>query len=461
MTEEKGGFRFYKQVGIGALSGLLVLALIILGMSFTAASSPKATETPAPSSSATPTPTPTSTLARTCKVGEAATDPLLASLQAVVVNPATDEVLFDRGSTTPAATASTMKLLTAGAALMALGPNYRVSTKVYADPANPGTIILVGSGDPTLSRTKAGQQSVYKDAPKLSDLAVQVNAWATANNVSTITNIVLDSSLFVGPSWEPSWERSEQSKGYMSEVTALEIDGDRSSPSSKDSPRSTTPVMNAGKAFKTALGAVARTATLAEGKLPANSPTTIATVQSQPISTWIKHMLQTSDNTEAEYLARLVAIKEGLNPAFGSIDLAIKKALLSTGLDTTGVVLKDGSGLSDNNRVAPIVLAKFLKLVLNSYADFDVIKQGLPVANESGSLAARFNGKNLDASGHILAKTGWIKHGYTLAGIINAKDGTPLLFVIYALGTVTGETNSAIDTLATAFYRCGNKLSNQ
>lgn len=460
MTEEKGGFRYYKQVGIGSLSGLLALTLIILGLSVTTSGTPKASESVVPSSSATPTSSPTPTAGRDCKVGDAATDPLLASLQAVVINSATGEVLFDRGADTPAATASTMKLLTAGAALMALGPNYRVTTNVYADPTDPSTIIIVGAGDPTLSRTKVGSQSVYKDAPKLSDLAVQVNTWATANNVPKINKIVLDSTLFTDPKWEPSWERSEQTEGYMSEVSALQVDGDRTDPTKETSKRSTTPVMNAGKYFRTALGAIAKTATLVEGKVPNNS-TNIASVNSQPISVWIKHMLLVSDNTEAEYLARLVAVKQGLSASFGSIDLAIKKSLLSTGLNTTGVVIKDGSGLSNNNKVAPSVLAKFMVLVNQEFADFGVIKQGLPISHESGSLASRFGGDNIDAAGHILAKTGWIKKGYTLAGIINAKDGTTLTFAIYALGDVKDAAKGAIDNLATSFYRCGDKLSNE
>ncbi len=460
MTEEKGGFRYYKQVGIGALGGLLTLSLIILGLSITSAGKPAPTQSPSASATPSSTPTPTATLARDCKVGDAGTDPLLGSLQAVVINAATDEVLFDRGAETASATASTMKLITAGAALMSLGPNHRVETKVYSDPLDPTTVILVGSGDPTLSRLKAGQQSVYKDAPKLSDLAVQVNAWAKTNNVTSISKIVLDSTLFSDPKWEASWERSEQTQGYMSEVTALQIDGDRANPQANTSARSTTPVLNAGKAFKTALGAIAKTAVLSEGKLPVNS-TPIATVQSQPISVWIKHMLQVSDNTEAEFLARLVAIKNGLSGGFTSIDLAFKKSLMTTGLDTTGITIKDGSGLSANNKVSPMFLAKFMKLVLNDYADFEVIKQGLPIANESGSLKDRFGGDNLDAAGKILAKTGWIKRGYTLAGLINAKDGTQLTFAIFALGNVKDSAKQAIDNLATAFYRCGNKLSNE
>ena len=41
-----------------------------------------------------------------------------------------------------------------------------------------------------------------------------------------------------------------------------------------------------------------------------------------------------------------------------------------------------------------------------------------------------------------------------------AKDGTTLLFAIYALGDVKDDAKTAIDNLATAIYRCGNKLSN-
>ena len=69
--------------------------------------------------------------------------------------------------------------------------------------------------------------------------------------------------------------------------------------------------------------------------------------------------------------------------------------------------------------------------------------------------------KFLDADGKVAAKTGWIKHGYTLAGVITAKDGTKLTFAIYALGNVTDKAKLAIDALATGFYRCGDQLSNQ
>lgn len=453
-----GNFPYFKQVALGALAGIVTLALLIVGFTVSGVAtinSPAPEQNQAlPSSTPTTSVTPNST--RTCSVATQSADSRLGTFSGVVINADTDEVLFDRNGNSAAATASTLKLLTAVAALNVLGPNYRVETKVYSDSADPGSIYLVGAGDPTLSRTAAGKQSVYKDAPKLADLAIGVKA---ALGTAQVSKITLVSNAFAGASWEPSWERSEQTQGYMSEVTALQVDGDRANPSSETSARSTAPVNNAGKWFKAALGATASNATIATGTLP-NGATQITSVLSQPISQWIKHMLLVSDNTQAEFLARLVSLKQGFDGSFGSISAAYKRALAGTGLDSSSLIIKDGSGLSDFNAVPPVYLAKLSKLIMSGSGNYQVVLQGMPIAGESGSLASRFKGDNVDASGHIIAKTGWIKHGYTLAGIINSADGTHLVFAVYALGNVKDDAKQAIDDLVTAMYRCGNTLSN-
>ncbi|MEN9713514.1 MAG: hypothetical protein RLZZ164_178 [Actinomycetota bacterium] len=453
-------FAYLKEVLIGAGSGVLALVLIILGFSVSGSpinnnANPQPSDSSSVSSSATPTDTSTAG-ARTCSIASLATDPKLGNFSGVFLNAGTGEVLFDRSKDVPAATASTMKLLTAAAALQVLGPNYRVETKVYQDPTNPGSIYLVGAGDPTLSRTANGKQSVYQNAPKLSDLAVGVNAKLGATQ---ITKITLDSTLFAGPTWDATWERTEQTQGFMSEVTALQVDGDRANPAAETSTRSTTPVANAGKYFKTALGASASGASIVQGKMPAGM-TQIASVLSQPINVWVRHMLLVSDNTEAEYLARLVSLQQGFDGSFSSLNVAIKQALAYTQLPTANLTIKDGSGLSDFNSVPPMFLAKLSILIASGQGHWPLVLQGMPIAHETGSLSDRFGGDNLDAAGKVIAKTGWIKHGYTLAGIINAKDSTKLTFAVYALGNVTADAKQAIDNLVTAAYRCGNTLSN-
>ena len=463
MSEKKPGFAYFKQVAIGAGSGLMAAVLLVglFSLGGTNGATPSNTPSATPTNSSQPSASPTND--RPCSVAVQVADKRLGTFSGVVINPATKEVLFDRNANVPGATASVLKLFTAAAALTTLGPNYVVDTKVYADPDNPGTIILVGGGDPTLSATAQGKQSVYANAPKLSDLAIKVNAWATANGIK-ISNIILDSTLFAGGTeaskWDPSWPAAELTLGYQSQITALQIDGDRANPFAETSKRSKTPVMNVGRKFKAALGTSAAGAKIIEGVKPA-SATEVAKVTSQTIDKWIKHMLLVSDNTQAEYLARLVSLKLGYDGSLGSIQMAIKKSLASTNIDLSTVVIKDGSGESPNNAIAPATVASLLGLVLEGYGDFDVINQGLPISHESGSLASRYGGDNLDAAGKIRAKTGWINNGYTLAGIIQAKDGTNLLFAVYALGDVKADAKDAIDNLVTGFYRCGNKLSNE
>jgi D-alanyl-D-alanine carboxypeptidase/D-alanyl-D-alanine-endopeptidase (penicillin-binding protein 4) len=329
-----------------------------------------------------------------------------------------------------------------------------------ADPQSKSVISLVGGGDVTLSKTAIGAQSIYQDAPKLSTLATQVRVWAERNNVTQIDEIILDSSMFAGSAWESSWLRSDQADGWISEVTALQIDGDRIRPAQFTSKRTGRPVLSAGEAFKKELGDFAKTALLVESPTPAGF-VEIGSVQSQPMSRWITYILQRSENIQSEMIAKLVSKDLGFDGSFESIDPAFKRALGTTGLDFTGVRVRDASGLSQLNMVSPKFMAELMRLVNSEFADFGQIKRSLPIAGESGTLGSRFKGDLADAAGDILAKNGYIIDVHTLSGIINAKDGTVLTFAIYALGDTGTDVRDAIDTLATAFYRCGDDLSNE
>ena len=454
MPSPNSPLNYLRQIAIGSATGLILLALIIGGFTLAAPKSSGPTNTPTNTPTDTPTVTPT-TDGRDCSIAELALDDRLVGLHAQVMNPATNEVLFDVQGDVPAQTASVMKLLTATAALQVLGPNFRVQTKVYADLDNPGHIVIVGAGDPTLSRVRAGVQSVYKDAPKLADLAVQINDWARS---TPITNITLDSTYFEAEYWDTDNPDSERTIGYQSIVTALQVDGDRANPTAQTSPRSLDPVNAAGVALKKAIGPLAASATLTQGQAGENL-LEIASVRSQPISKWIEHMLRVSDNTEAEFLARLVTKQLGYDGSRDWVEDSLKEALTRAGLDTQDLQLRDGSGSNEWNRVPATFINALLKKVLNEDGDLGIIKRALPIAAETGSLANRFKGDNIDAAGKIFAKTGWTKSEYSLAGIIKAKDGTDLVFSIAAIGNVNATAKDAIDNLATGIYRCGNKLS--
>ncbi|TFD32686.1 D-alanyl-D-alanine carboxypeptidase/D-alanyl-D-alanine-endopeptidase [Cryobacterium cryoconiti] len=396
---------------------------------------------------------------RTCSVAALAADPRLADFQAQVLNAATGTVLFDRGGSTPSRTASVLKVLTSAAALDVLGRDHRVTTTVVAG-SEPGSVVLVGGGDVTLSRLPTGTESVYPGAAHLDDLARQtVAAWQANPANPPITSLVLDSSLFAGPGWEPSWDELERNAGSMSDVTALQVDGDRDDPARHTSARSTDPVGRAGQAFADALGGGV---SISRGTAPAGAAQ-LAAVQSQPVSVLIGQTLIVSDNALAEMLARLVAVESGAGNTFDALQQSIVSALDSYGIDTTGIVIRDGSGLSDDNAVAPAYLTRLFVKINDREGDLGVIFDGLPVAGgPTGSLSYsdRFTGDNAVADGAVFAKTGWIDTGYTLSGVIRAADGTPLTFAVYALGDVSDNAKQALDTIAAGFFRCGGNLSN-
>lgn len=404
---------------------------------------------------AVPAALPAATRLRTCTVAGLASDPRLMSLKGYVMNATTGEVLFSREGDVPNRTGSVLKVLTASAALAALGPDYRLTTKVV-DGGTPGTIALVGGGDPTLS---AGGGSVYSGAPSIVDLASRARAaYDQAHPGVPITNVVLDANYWnPADKWDPIWKRSEQTIGYHSEVTALMVDGDRANPGSNTSPRSTDPVGRAGAAFVAALGLPG--VSVSTGT--ASSSTVLAEVQSQPVSTLINFMLLTSDNTLAENLARVVSVKTGNGGSAASLQQAIPAALSGYGVPVDKLIIKDGSGLSEANGVPPEYVAKLMVKIAAGGQNLGAVYSALPVAGKSGSLSGRFTGPNSAARGNVIAKTGWIDTAYSLGGVVKAADGSTLTFAFYAIGDgIKDSARAALDTLTTGVFNCGDNLSN-
>ncbi|RFA22572.1 D-alanyl-D-alanine carboxypeptidase/D-alanyl-D-alanine-endopeptidase [Subtercola boreus] len=399
------------------------------------------------------------TIIRTCSVSALASAAGLGTFQGVVRDAATGSILFDRSGDQFSRTASVMKVLTSSAALAVLGPDHPVTTSVVRG-AEAGQVVLVGGGDVTLA---SGSSNIYNDSASILDLAAQVKAaWAADPSAGggEITSIVLDSSLFSGDTWQPSWSRVEQTEGSTAEVTALMVDGDRANPSADTSPRSTDPVGRAGQALRSALGSVASGARLQAGVAPAGA-TVLGAVQSAPVSTMVQEAVLRSDNNEAEMLARLTAIALGAGSSFSALQTAIPAALHdSYGLNVDGLVIVDGSGLSDNDAVSALFITALFDRVDARVGNLGVLLDGLPIADQTGTLSYRFTGSNSVVDGKVFAKTGSIDSANTLAGVVHAADGTVLTFAFFALDSQIGSGREALDALTVGVYNCGNALSN-
>ena len=170
-----GGARTALVVGVTAVLALVAALggyLLASGIR-PAAGSPAATATgPLPSAvrAAMSTPSPFATASAAPPPTAAGVSAALATVLndarlggrvlAAVRDAQSGAVLLDRNAATPTAPASTAKLATAAAVLSIRRVTDRITTRVVAGTA-PGTVVLVGAGDPTLTAAPAGAEPAY------------------------------------------------------------------------------------------------------------------------------------------------------------------------------------------------------------------------------------------------------------------------------------------------------------
>ncbi|WP_181062626.1 D-alanyl-D-alanine carboxypeptidase/D-alanyl-D-alanine-endopeptidase [Pseudoclavibacter sp. RFBG4] len=395
---------------------------------------------------------------RTCSIEDVASAAGALDFHGVVVDSQSGEAIYERKATDAVPTASVMKLLTTTAAMQVLGPDFRIPTRVYAG-SEPGSVVIVGGGDVTLASTDTGAGSYYSGATAtLADLAAQTRtAWASDPSLSgtPLTQVLVDKSAFSGPEWQPTWSQADRTDGYISPISALMVDGGRQNPASLVSPRTDDPSGAAAGAFATRLGA---TTAGASGTVPEGA-TLLAEVWSQPVSELVHYALIDSDNNVAEMLSRLVAIEQGVGTDFAAIQASTSQALSTLGLDTDGLVLADGSGLSADNRVPPELVAELLQTISQPDIAASQMLDDLPASGQTGTLQTRLTSLGVPP-GAITAKTGWINEVYGLAGYMTAADGSRLTFAFFVVGAVTPANRDALDTIAARAYSCGASLAN-
>jgi D-alanyl-D-alanine carboxypeptidase/D-alanyl-D-alanine-endopeptidase (penicillin-binding protein 4) len=409
----------------------------------------------------------TSTEAAPCTANKAMSQKTLGKFHAYVINVDTGEVLVDVLGKELTPSASVIKTLTAVAALQKLPLEYKAVTQVLATPSEPSTLVLKGGGDFTLSRLGPGESSVYSKPPRIRNLAKQ--ALEKIPVEVPITKIILDDSFFSGEAWNPDWPAKYRTLGYVSNITSIQADGDRVQPnrliSSYSFRRGKDPVLTAGEALRASLGERAVNAELVVGKTPTDAYV-ISEVQSQDMrQSWLGHMLTHSDNTGAEFIARHAAKAAGLEGSIAGANKVIKQSLRELGLKPKPLVIRDASGLSNENKVHSKLLAELMVKVAKAENGLGVLTEWMPIAGETGTLRYRFQGKSAIARGNVIAKTGYIPGLYGLSGIVNASDGSRLAFAVFARAdsenglSVTYTAQGAIDRVVTRFYSCGASLT--
>jgi D-alanyl-D-alanine carboxypeptidase/D-alanyl-D-alanine-endopeptidase (penicillin-binding protein 4) len=327
------------------------------------------------------------------------------------------------GLATPA---STTKLVTSTAALLALGQEHTFETTVVA--GGPRRVVLVGGGDPFLLAEPPDDETAYPHRADVVTLAKKAAAALKAQGRRRVS-VGYDDSLFTGPSANPTWEKDYVPDGVVSPITALWVDEGRSPTGFGRVP---DPALTAATVFAGALAqAGIEVIGAPERGIADSGGARLASVESAPLAQIVERILEVSDNEAAEVLLRHVGAAAVGEASFAGGQRGVKKVLGEAGVRLGSAVLYDGSGLSRANRIAPATLIDVLRLATSpNRPDLRAVLTGLPVAGFTGSLADRFDGPSPEARGRVRAKTGTLTGVHSLAGIAVGPDGAPMLFAL-------------------------------
>jgi D-alanyl-D-alanine carboxypeptidase/D-alanyl-D-alanine-endopeptidase (penicillin-binding protein 4) len=400
------------------------------------------------------------------------------------------EVIYRRNAERLAMPASNMKLVTASAALVQLGADFRFRTVVAARGTRrgdtlAGDLLVIGRGDPTFSQHVTGG----------TDVLASLRPWADslrAHGVRAVTGRVAgDGTWFADAPLGRGWAWDDLGDSYAAPVGALQFNegfavlevapGEAAgAPAQLAFLPSGTPLrlfgsvttaprdsnvnsvdfsrapftdsvtvsgrLSAGRRptrleiavldpmryFEAALTQVLREAGIAllgQAAPAAAAADTLFVWQSAPLREILPTLLKPSQNQIAETLLRTLG---GQTRNVASVDsgrAAVRATLQGFGIADDAYVIADGSGLSRYDYVAPEALARIL-LGMARRPDFDLFYQALPIAGVDGTIATRMRGTA--AASNVHAKTGSIANVRSLSGYVTTADGEKLVFVMIA-----------------------------
>jgi D-alanyl-D-alanine carboxypeptidase/D-alanyl-D-alanine-endopeptidase (penicillin-binding protein 4) len=384
------------------------------------------------------------------------------------------------------APASTMKLVTATVALEKLGINHRGRTELLAaaapvDGVIDGPLILRGGADPDLDwpalwwllrqLRESGVREIrgglmvdrtlfkptrfdvglppFDDAPEfdynvipdalhlngsLLDFELQATAGGvTARTLPALPGLSVDARAMTLSSrpckdWDEDWKPAVvQPAG---DGWTLSLQGAFPMNCSQRVPLQIVDrewlVTHALRQFWTELGGRMGPGDV-EGAAPAGA-VVLATHRGRPLAEVLRGVMKRSDNA----LTRLVYLQLGAQAAqegeatLAASERVVRDWLVGHGVDTSALVLENGSGLSRRERVSPLLLAGVLRAGQRG-AQAPELLGTLPIAGVDGTLSRRL--KDGPAAGHARLKTGTLRDAVGLAGFVSDAGGKPWVFV--------------------------------
>lgn len=382
--------------------------------------------------------------------------------------------------------ASTQKVVTALAALLQLGPDFRFTTSLETKGHVEGTtlkgdLITRFTGDPTLTRQqirnmvnelrKAGVQAID------GDLVIDISAFASHDKApgwvwNDLTQCfsappgaaIIDRNCFsvtLYPGEKPGDTAYIRTSEYypvtmFSEVKTLE----RGSAEGRFCELDVVPgelnrytitgcmnqrseplplafgVQNgasyAGAIVKNELihAGITLSGNVRRQTHPEQPGTVLIQTQSAPLHALLTKMLKKSDNMIADEVFRTIGRSYyGVPGTWRSGQQAVRQVLKEkAGIDMGNTVMVDGSGLSRHNLITPATMMEVLQFIAKHDDQLQFIKM-LPLSGHDGTLQYRGGLTEAGVNGKLSAKTGSLQGVYNLAGFLTTASGQRIAFV--------------------------------
>ncbi len=416
-----------------------------------------------------------------------------------IVKADSGKTVYSHNSREALVPASNMKIITSAATLKFLGADYKYKTRVgLCDD----TLVVIGSGDPLLGDKVTDD----KYGRKVGWIFQDIIAALKRKRITTINDIIVDSSVFDDQRVHPGWPKKELNKPYACEVSGLNFNGNCIDISAKKTGKRVAVSIEPQTAFikvsnkvipiskgtstigsyrnsrpneivvhgkcKSKIGpyavAIERPAAffgflLAENLVKAGVKTkgeliekavsddcnvTMLAEYTTPIADCLARCNKDSFGLAAEALLKTIATNSSMTNKNGSWAAGrriISRYLSALGIDRSQFYIADGSGLSRQNELSAYTITRVLSDVYKG-RDWPLYKASLAVGGVDGTVSTNF--KEQKYKGKVYGKTGYIAGVKALSGVCTTAAGD-YIFSILANKT-NGKTRIAINDIAKA-----------
>lgn len=172
----------------------------------------------------------------------------------------------------------------------------------------------------------------------------------------------------------------------------------------------------------------------------------LAKRESRPLSVLLRDVGKRSNNLYAEQILKMLSAKQPGSTRGGIA--SVMRWLGEAGIDTAGMHLADGSGLSRRNQVKALQIARVLRAAALDPATGAEFRSAFAIAGTDGTLERRLK----DLKGRARGKTGYLSGVSSLSGWIAGRTGGETFFAILlnGIGPGPGPAKALQDRVARA-----------